>query len=141
MSTEEITVPGWPKPRGYANGRIGIGEPLHIGGMIGWDEQGVVAEGLAAQFAKALDNVLAVVKAAGGVPTDVASMTVFVTDIPAYRTAAVNELGAIWRERLGKHYPAMALLGVKELVEPRAMVEIEAMAYIAIDDEFEEKGS
>ena len=140
MSTEEIVVPGWPTPRGYANGRIGIGDPLHVGGMIGWDENGVVAEGLVAQFAKALDNVLAVVKSAGGAPTDLAAMTVFVTDIPAYRNA-IKELGAIWRERLGKHYPAMALLGVTELVEPRAMVEIEAIAYVEGEHEFEEKGS
>lgn len=141
MSSDEIIVPGWPKPRGYANGRVGHGEPLHVGGMIGWDDEGVVAEGLAAQFAQTLDNVLAVVKAAGGVPQDVASMTVFVTDIPAYRNLAVNGLGAIWRERFGKHYPAMALLGIKELVEPSAMVEIEAVAYIADGDSFEEKGS
>jgi enamine deaminase RidA (YjgF/YER057c/UK114 family) len=140
MSTEEIVVPGWPKPRGYANGRIGIGDPLHVGGMIGWDEQGVVAEGMVAQFAKALDNVLAVVKSAGGAPTDVATMTVFVTDMPAYRNA-IKELGAAWRERFGKHYPAMALLGVKELVEPRAMVEIEAVAYVDEADAYEEKGT
>jgi enamine deaminase RidA (YjgF/YER057c/UK114 family) len=129
MSSEEIVVPGWPPPRGYANGRIGRGEPLHVGGMIGWDEHGVVAEGVAAQFAKALDNVIAVVRAAGGSIEDITAMTVFVTDIPAYR-AARKELGTAWRDRLGKHYPAMALLGVKELVEPRAIVEIEAIAYV-----------
>ncbi len=137
MSTEEIVVSGWPKPRGYANGRIGIGDPLHVGGMIGWDEHGVVAEGMVAQFAKALDNVIAVVRAAGGTITDVASMTVFVTDIPAYR-AARTELGAAWRERFDRYYPAMALVGVTELVEPRAMVEIEAVAYIDTPDSFEE---
>jgi enamine deaminase RidA (YjgF/YER057c/UK114 family) len=89
----------------------------------------VVATGIVAQFAKALDNVLSVVKAAHGAPTDVAAMTVFVTDLPAYR-AARKELGPIWRERFGTHYPAMALLGIKDLVEPNAMIEIEAIAYI-----------
>lgn len=129
MSTEEILVPGWPPPKGYANGRVGRGRPLHIGGMIGWDEQGVLADGMVAQFAKALDNILAVVGAAGGTATDVASMTVFVTDMPAYR-AGRKELASAWRERFGKHYPAMALLGVSVLVEPAAIIEIEAMAYI-----------
>ncbi len=129
MSTEEIVVPGWPKPKGYANGRVGIGEPLHVGGQIGWDTDGKVVDGIAAQFAKTLDNVLAIVRAANGGPTDVAAMTVFVTDIPAYR-AARKELGPAWRERFGQHYPAMALVGVKELVEPGAMIEIEAIAYI-----------
>ena len=130
MSSEEVSVPDWPKPRGYSNGRIGRGVPLHVGGQIAWDTQGTFPEGMAAQFAATLDNVLAVVRAAGGKPEDVTAMTVFVTDVPAYRTAAVNDLGKLWRERFGKHYPAMALVGVAGLVEPRALVEIEAIAYI-----------
>jgi len=129
MSSEEVSVPGWPTPRGYSNGRIGRGDPLHVGGMIGWDEHGVVATGLVAQFAKALDNVIAVVRAAGGTIDDIAAMTVFVTDIPGYRSAR-KELGAVWSERFGKHYPAMALLGVNALVEHSAVVEIEAIAYV-----------
>jgi enamine deaminase RidA (YjgF/YER057c/UK114 family) len=129
MSNEEVVVPGWPPPKGYANGRIGRGRTLHIGGQIGWDTNYVVVTGFVAQFAKTLDNVLAIVKAAGGKPEDVASMTVFVTDIPAYRNST-RELGAVWRERFGKHYPAMALVGVTELVMPGAQVEIEAVAYL-----------
>jgi enamine deaminase RidA (YjgF/YER057c/UK114 family) len=130
MSSEEIFVAGWPKPKGYANGRVGRGNPLHIGGQIGWDEQGHFDQrGLVPQFAKALDNVLAVVAAAGGVPSDIAAMTVYVTDIAAYRTSR-KQLGPIWRERMGQHYPAMALVGVSALVEPDAIVEIEAVAYI-----------
>jgi enamine deaminase RidA (YjgF/YER057c/UK114 family) len=129
MSNQEVIVPGWPTPKGYANGRTGRGVPLHVGGQIGWDTNYIVASGFVPQFAKALDNVLAVVRAAGGKPEDVASMTVFVTDIPAYRNAT-RELGAVWRERFGKHYPAMALVGVTELVMPGAMVEIEAVAYL-----------
>lgn len=139
MATEEVIVPGWPTPRGYANGRVGHGAPLHVGGQIAWNTQGQFPDGMAAQFGATLDNVLAVVTAAGGRADDVAAMTVFVTDIPAYR-AAVKELGPIWRERFGRHYPAMALLGVSALVESRALIEIEAIAYIEHDDEFEEKG-
>jgi enamine deaminase RidA (YjgF/YER057c/UK114 family) len=130
VSTEEIEVPGWPAPRGYSNGRIGAGRVVHVGGQIGWDERGVFESvELVAQFAKALDNVLAVVHAAGGAPEDIATMTVYVTDIIAYR-AAQKVLGAAWRARLGKHFPAMALVAVTHLVEPQAVVEIQATAYV-----------
>jgi enamine deaminase RidA (YjgF/YER057c/UK114 family) len=130
MTTDEIRVPGWPEPRGYANGRSGRGRAVHVAGQIGWDEQGAFAAGeLVPQFAQALDNVLAVVRAAGGAPEDIATMTVYVTDIAAYRGAG-KELGVAWRARLGKHFPAMALVAVSALVEPRAVVEIQATAYV-----------
>jgi enamine deaminase RidA (YjgF/YER057c/UK114 family) len=130
MSSEEIHVSGWPAPRGYANGRSGEGRVVHVGGQIGWDEHGVFgAADLVPQFARALDNVIAVVRAAGGVPEDIATMTIFVTDIAAYR-AAQRELGAAWRARLGKHFPAMALVAVTDLVETQAVVEIQATAYV-----------
>lgn len=130
MTTEEIRVAGWPPPRGYANGRAGRGRAVHVAGQIGWDERGAFgAVELVPQFAQALDNVIAVVRAAGGAPEDIASMTVYVTDIAAYRSAG-KELGAAWRDRLGKHFPAMALVAVSALVEPRAVVEIQAIAYV-----------
>ncbi len=132
--TEDVLVPGWPAPRGYSNGRIARGRVLHVGGQIGWvtDADGgmvFAATDFVGQFAQALDNVLAVVKAAGGSADDIASMTVFVTNVPAYR-AALKDLKHVWRERLGRHYPAMALVGVTELVEPEALVEIQAIAYL-----------
>lgn len=115
-------------PRGYANGALSSGRLLHVGGQIGWNaRQEFESDDFAEQFAQALDNVLAVVEAAGGKATDVASMTIFVTNLDAYRESA-RSLGGIWRERLGKHYPAMALLGVAGLVEKRALVEIQAVA-------------
>jgi enamine deaminase RidA (YjgF/YER057c/UK114 family) len=118
----------WAKPRGYANGAVIEGRTLHVGGQIGWNaQQEFETDDFAEQFAQTLDNVLAVVEAAGGVATDIASMTVFVTDLDAYR-AAGKALAPIWRERLGKHYPAMALVGVAGLVERRALVEIQAVA-------------
>ena len=130
MSSQEVSVPEWPAPRGYANGRTGHGRPVHVAGQIGWDEQGAfTATELVPQFAQALDNVIAVVRAAGGDPEDIATMTVFVTDIAAYR-GAQKALGAAWRERLGKHFPAMTLVAVKHLVEPQAVVEIQATAYV-----------
>ena len=130
MSAPEVKVAAWPAPKGYANGRLGQGRPLHVAGQIGWDERGTFAEGdFLAQFTKALENVIAVVRAAGGSVEDIAAMTVYVTDIAAYR-AAGRSLGAIWRERMGKHYPAMALVGVAALVELAALVEIQAVAYL-----------
>jgi enamine deaminase RidA (YjgF/YER057c/UK114 family) len=130
MSAIEVSVPEWPAPRGYANGRIGHGRAVHVAGQIGWDERGVlVGRELVPQFARALDNVIAVVRAAGGVPEDIAAMTVYVTDITAYRSGA-KALGPEWRARLGKHYPAMALVAVSALVEPDAVVEIAATAYV-----------
>jgi len=130
MSSEEIRVPGWPAPRGYANGRTGRGRAVHVAGQIGWDEHGeLVSAELVPQFIQALDNVIAVVRAAGGVPADIATMTAFVTDVAAYRSGA-REIGAAWRARLGRHFPAMTLVGVTGLVEPDAMVEIQAIAYV-----------
>jgi enamine deaminase RidA (YjgF/YER057c/UK114 family) len=130
VSADEIFVPQWPKPKGYANGRVGIGKPLHVAGQIGWDERGSFGgAGLVEQFGKALDNVLAVVRAANGRPSDIATMTVFVTNIEDYRNQQ-RALGPVWRERMGNHYPAMALVAVNALVERDAVVEICAVAYI-----------
>ncbi len=120
---------GLPAARGFSHGRTGRGRAVHVAGQIGCDENGVCRAGFVLQFAKALDNVLAVVRAAGGTPEDIATMTVYVTDIAAYR-GALRDLGAAWRERLGKHFPAMALVAVAALVEPAAAVEIQAIAYV-----------
>jgi enamine deaminase RidA (YjgF/YER057c/UK114 family) len=129
MSSDEIRVMGWPAPRGYANGRTGCGTAVHVAGQIGWDDQGAMATGMVDQFARAIDNVIAVVRAGGGNVADIATMTVFVTDIEAYR-GAVRELGAAWRGRMGRHFPAMTLVAVSALVEPSALVEIQATAYV-----------
>ncbi|MHB1845369.1 MAG: RidA family protein [Deltaproteobacteria bacterium] len=118
------------KPKGYANGVIAEGRLLFVAGQIGWDREGRLAEGFAAQFARALDNVLEVIRAAGGAPTDLCRMTVYVTDKRAYEAAA-REIGAAWRARLGRHYPAMTLVEVRSLLEDRAEVELEATAALA----------
>jgi enamine deaminase RidA (YjgF/YER057c/UK114 family) len=124
-----VQVPEWPRPRGYANGMITAGEGeriLFVAGMVGWKSEGVFeTDDLAEQFGIALDHVLAVVRAAGGRPTNIARLTVYVTDLDAYRNSTAK-LGEAWRTRLGKHFPAMALVGVAGLVERRAKVEIEA---------------
>lgn len=130
VASEVVEVPSWSKPKGYANGIVAEGRFLSVAGQIGWDTAGkIVSPDLLLQFAQALDNVLAVVAAAGGKPEHVVSMTVFVTDMPAYR-ACLRELGPVWKARLGRHYPTMALMGVTELVEPGAKVEIVAIAVL-----------
>ena len=129
MTTHLVMLDG-PPPRGYADGRIGEGRVLHIAGQVGWNrEQKFVAKDLVGQFGQALDNLLAVLGAAHGHVDDIAEMTIYVTDIPGYR-AARRELGPIWRTRMGAHFPAMALVGVSALVEPEAVVEIQAVAYL-----------
>lgn len=127
---------GWARPRGYVNGMVTTGRLLHVAGQIGWQpESGEFVEtSFPGQFGRALDNVLAVVRAAGGQPCDVVRLTIYATDLDGYRAAA-RDLGQVWRDRFGKHYPAMALVGVAALVEPRALVEIEAVASLPDDEE------
>jgi enamine deaminase RidA (YjgF/YER057c/UK114 family) len=125
-----VQPPHFPKARGYSNGVIAQGRTLYVAGQVGSEpDWSFKSPELAAQFARALDNVLDVVREAGGQPTDIVRMTVYVTDLPAYR-ASVTEIGVAWRERMGKHYPAMALVGVAGLVLPEAKVEIEATAVL-----------
>lgn len=142
MTRIEFVQPAhFAPPRGYANGAVATGRTLYIGGQIGWEaDQSFTTDDFVEQFGKALDNVLAVVAAAGGEPTDLVKMTVFVTDLDAYRESG-KALGAAWRGRLGKHYPAMALVGVTGLVHPRAQVEIEAVACLPPADAAADGGS
>jgi enamine deaminase RidA (YjgF/YER057c/UK114 family) len=132
MSTELITLPG-PRPAGYAEARIGRGRALHVAGQVGWKAGVFEAKDLVGQFAQALDNILAILAAAHAHPNDIAEMTIYVTDVVAYR-AARREIGRAWREKLGAHFPAMALLGISALVEPDALVEIKCVAYLEHDE-------
>jgi enamine deaminase RidA (YjgF/YER057c/UK114 family) len=125
-----LQPPGWPRPKGYANGMVGSGRFVLVAGQIGWDAEGRFAAGLAAQVGQALRNILAVLAEAGGGPEHIARLTWYVTDIPAYRAQAAA-LGPVWREVMGRHFPAMAVVGVTALVEPEALVEIEAIAVLS----------
>jgi enamine deaminase RidA (YjgF/YER057c/UK114 family) len=129
-----INPPEWAPAKGYSNGALVRGPTLYVAGQIGWNaKQEFETDDLGEQLAQALDNVLAVVRAAGGAPSDVAKMTIYVTDLDAYR-ASTRAIGAAWRARFGKHFPAMALVAVTGLLEPRARVEIETIAVIAHKD-------
>ena len=119
------------EPRGYNNGvLVEGGSMLFVAGQIGWDlERRIVSDDFAGQFAQALENVLAVVREAGGEPASIARLSIFVTDKKAY-LAALKNIGETYRLLMGKHYPAMTLVEVSALVEDSAKVEIEAIAVI-----------
>lgn len=117
-------------PKGYSNGILAPAGArlLFVAGQIGWDAQGTfVGDDFADQFGKALENVLEVVQAAGGGPENIARLTIYVVDKAEY-AAATRGVGEQYRALMGKHFPAMALLEVKSLLEPLAKVEIEATA-------------
>lgn len=131
MKLEPIQPPGWAAPKGYSNGVLAPAGArlLAVAGQIAWDaEQRLIGRGdFALQFRTALANVVAVVRAAGGGPEHLLQLTIFVTDKGAY-LACTRELGAAWKELVGRHYPAMALVEVADLLEEGAQVEIQALA-------------
>jgi len=117
--------------RGYSNGLLAPpGRMLFVAGQVAWDADArIVSDDFATQFAKALENVVAVVREAGGEPKDVGQLTIYVKDKQSY-LGAVAAVGAAYREHMGKHFPAMALVEVKDLLDPGAQVEIQATAVI-----------
>ncbi len=127
-----INPESFGRPRGYANGLLT--EPgarlLFVAGQIAWDEnQKIVSDDFVEQFDRALRNVLAVVSEAGGAPDSVARLVVYVTDKREY-AARTREIGERWRALMGRHYPTMALVEVKGLLEDGAKVEIEGIAVL-----------
>ncbi len=120
---------GWPRPRGYVNGILARGETIYLGGIIGWDTEERFPDGFVAQVRQTLSNIVAVLRSGGAEPAHIVRMTWYVVDMETYRNS-LAELGAVYREVIGRHYPAMALVEVKSLVEPEALVEIEATAVI-----------
>ncbi len=126
-----LQPPGWPRPRGYANGVAAEGGTLvFVAGQIGWDETGAFpAADLPGQVRQTLRNVLAVLAEAGARPEHVARLTWYVTDREEY-LASAREIGAAYRELMRGHYPAMAVVEVSALIESQAKVEIEATAVV-----------
>ena len=121
---------GWPRPHGYANGMTAKGRVIVTGGMIGCDAMENIADGFAAQVRLALFNIRAVLAEGGAGPEHIVRLTWYVVDMDEYRKSR-KEIGRAYREAFGAHYPAMAVVGVKELFEPKARVEIEATAVVA----------
>lgn len=130
----EILQPeGWAKPLGYANGIAATGRLVFVAGQIGWNPTNcqIETDDFAEQTAQALRNVAAVLAEAGAEPWHVARMTWYITDKAAY-LASRKEIGQAWREVMGRHFPAMAVVVVSALVEDRAKVEIEATAVVKV---------
>ena len=124
-----LQPPDWPTPRGYANGVEGTGRTVLVSGQVGWDSSGRFPPGFVAQAAQALRNILAVVAEAGGGPEHVGRLTWYVLDVEEYR-GSLRDLGAAYRDVMGRHFPAMTLVQVAALVEPEARLEIEATAIV-----------
>jgi enamine deaminase RidA (YjgF/YER057c/UK114 family) len=125
---EVLQPAGWARPSGYANGVAAEGRVVFVAGQIGWDaERRLVADDFVGQARQALLNVVAVLTEAGGRPSDLARLTWYVVDKREY-LAAATELGRVYREVIGAHYPAMTLVQVAGLLEDGARVEIEATA-------------
>jgi enamine deaminase RidA (YjgF/YER057c/UK114 family) len=130
MSIETLQPKEWPSPKGYANGMAARGRMIFISGQVGWDEQGrFTSDILAEQVKQALRNILRVLQEGGGGPCHLVRLTWYVLSKDAYLSEA-REIGAGYREILGKHFPAMSVVEVRGLVEQRALVEIEATAVI-----------
>ena len=125
-----LQPPGWPRPKGYSNGIAAHGRIVVTAGVVGWNEQEHFAsDKLSDQFSQALRNILAILACDGADASRIVRLTCYVTSIDEYLESA-KDIGAAWREIMGKHYPAMALVEVVRLVEREAKVEIEATAVV-----------
>ena len=128
--TQVLLPAGWPRPKGYSNGVVASGRQVFIAGMIGWDAEGrFPSDDFAAQARLALENIVAVLREAGGRPEHIVRMTWYVTDKREY-LAAGKAIGQAFREIIGSYNAAMTAVEVKALIEDRAKVEIEATAVI-----------
>ena len=124
-----LEPPGWPRARGYAHGIEAQGRLVFTAGQIGWDPSGAFAPDFAGQVRQALENVVAVLAEAGAAPGHVVRLTWYVTSREEY-LGAQKEIGAAYRDVMGRHFPAMAVVIVAGLVEAQAKVEIEATAVV-----------
>lgn len=128
---DPINPAEWPRPSGYANAMIASGRIVALAGQIGWDPETrqFVSDDFVAQVRQALLNITKVLQAAGTSPQEVVRLTWFITDKQAY-VSRQQEVGAVYRDVMGKHFPAMSVVVVSALVEDRAKVEIEATAVL-----------
>ena len=125
-----LLPPGWPRPKGYSNGISATGRLIATAGVVGWNaEERFETDDLAGQFRQVLVNTLAILAEDGAGPEHIVRMTWYVTDIDAYRNS-LPAIGAAYRELIGRNFPAMAVVGVTALVEPRAKIEIETLAVV-----------
>ena len=127
---QTLQPPGWARPKGFANGIAATGRLVFIAGQVGWTGQGEWREkSFAGQFRQALKNIVEVLAEAGGKPEHIARLTWYVIDKKEY-LGSIREVGLAYRELMGRHYPAMAVVQVSGLFEDEARLEIEATAVI-----------
>lgn len=131
MSHEAILPEGWKQPKGYSNGMLARpGRTLYMAGQVGWTAQEeFLSEELVPQFRQALENILAILRKAGGKPEHLCRITAYCIDRDGY-LAARRELGTIWKELMGQHYPCMSMIFVADLLDHPAKIELEATAVI-----------
>jgi enamine deaminase RidA (YjgF/YER057c/UK114 family) len=131
MSHDIILPDGWPVPKGYSNGILAAkGRTLFLAGQVGWTpEEKFASDKLVPQFEQTLRNIVAIVKKAGGKPEDICKMTCFCKDRDQY-LASRREIGKIWKEIIGNHYPCMSMIFIVDLLDHPAVIEIEAIAVI-----------
>lgn len=126
----ELLPPGWPRPKGYANGIEARGRMIFTAGVVGWDEnEHFVSEDMVGQFRQILLNTLAILREGGAGPEHVVRMTWYVTSRDEY-VRGIARIGAHYRELMGKCFPAMAVVQVAALVDPAARIEIETIAVV-----------
>ena len=130
MSNKVIQPEGWVAPKGYANGIEARGRQIYVGGQIGWNAQcQFETDDLVMQIKQALQNCVDVVRAAGGGPEHIVRMTWYLEDKKEY-VARLKEIGTVYRDTMGRNYPAMSAIQIADLVEDEAKVEIEVTAVI-----------
>jgi enamine deaminase RidA (YjgF/YER057c/UK114 family) len=126
---KQLLPPGWPRPKGYSNGILAEGQVVFVAGMVGWDERGRFPGDFVDQLAQVLRNTIAVLEQGGAGPEHIVRMTWYVKGLDLYRNN-LSRVGRVYLETVGRNFPAMAVVGVTELVEPQALVEIETTAVI-----------
>lgn len=126
-----IKPEGWPPPKGYSNGILaGPGQILFIAGQVGWDQtETFQSEELVPQFRQALENIVAILAEAGGKPEHICRMTAYCTNKEVYLSVR-RELGGVWRDVIGAHYPVMSMIFVVDLLDSPGMIELEATAVL-----------
>ncbi|MBS0436734.1 MAG: RidA family protein [Proteobacteria bacterium] len=132
MTLQTLLPEGWKPPIGYANGIVApVGSRIvFVAGQVGWNDQQIFeSEALAPQFEQALRNVLTVLAQAGGRPEHICRMTAYCCDKPGY-LAVRKQLGAVWRQLMGNHYPAMSMIFVSDLLDHPGKIELEATAAV-----------
>ena len=120
---------GWPRPKGYSNGILAEGRFVFVAGMIGWDEHGRFPTDFVSQLAQVLKNTVAVLEAGGTGPENIVRMTWYIKGLELYRNN-MSDVGRVYLDIIGKNFPTMAVVGVSDLVEPEALIEIETTAVV-----------